>query len=64
MGHNLFSFFYIKCFGYEYVNGLKNYSDYSPNPLITFHLIAITIRGFLIIKKFFRLAKKFENADY
>ena len=33
-----FSFIFLKCSGYEYVEGVKNYSDYSPNPLnsITF----------------------------
>ena len=29
-----FSFIFLKCSGYEYVEGVKNYSDYSPNPLI------------------------------
>ena len=33
-----FSFIFLKCSGYEYVEGVKNYSDYSPNPFnsITF----------------------------
>ena len=29
-----FSFIFLKYSGYEYVEGVKNYSDYSPNPLI------------------------------
>ena len=29
-----FSFLYLKCSGYEYVEGVKNYNDYSPNPFI------------------------------
>ena len=27
-----FSFIFLKCSGYEYVEGVINYSDYSPNP--------------------------------
>ena len=29
-----FSFIFLKCSGYEYFEGVKNYSDSSPNPLI------------------------------
>ena len=47
----------------EYVEGVKNYSDYSPNPLIVLPLLAGAYGGFLIIKKAFRLAKQFENAE-
>ena len=43
--------------------GVKNYSDYSPNPLIVLTLLAGAYGGFLIIKKAFRLAKQFENAE-
>ena len=43
--------------------GVKNYSDYSPNPLIVLPLLAGAYGGFLIIKKAFRLAKHFENAE-
>ena len=57
-----FSFIFLKCSGYEYVEGVKNYSDYSPNPLIL-PLLAGAYGGFLIIKKAFRLAKQFENAE-
>ena len=57
-----FSFIFLKFSGYKYVEGLKNYSDYSPNLLIVFPLHAGAYGGFLIIKKAFRLAKQFENA--
>ena len=55
-----FSFIFLKCSGYEYVEGVKNYS---PNPLIVLPLLAGLYGGFLIIKKAFRLAKQFENAE-
>jgi len=58
-----FSFIFLKCSGYEYVEGVKNYSNYSPNPLIVLPLLAGAYGGFLIIKKAFRLAKQFENAE-
>ena len=58
-----FSFIFLKCSGYKYVEGVKNYSDYSPNPLIILPLLAGAYGGFLIIKKSFRLAKQFENAE-
>ena len=58
-----FSLFFFKCSGYEYVDGVKNYSEYSPNPLIVLPLLAGVYGGFLIIKKAFRLAKQFENAE-
>ncbi|ABB50091.1 conserved hypothetical protein [Prochlorococcus marinus str. MIT 9312] len=58
-----FSFGFLKCSGYEYVDGVKNYSEYSPNPLIVLPLLAVAYGGFLIIKKAFRLAKQFENAE-
>tara|TARA_Y100000589_G_scaffold102778_1_gene97032 strand:- start:383 stop:694 length:312 start_codon:yes stop_codon:yes gene_type:complete len=57
-----FSFLYLKCSGYEYVEGVKNYNDYSPNPLLIIPLSAASYGIFLIIKKAFRLAKQFENA--
>ena len=57
------SFIFLKCSGYEYVEGVKNYSDYSPNPSIVLPLLAGAYGGFLIIKKAFRLAKQFENAE-
>ena len=57
------SFLYLKCSGYEYVDGIKNYQDYSPNPFIILPLIAGAYGGFRIIRKAFRLAKQFENAN-
>ena len=58
-----FSLCFLKCSGYEYVDGVKNYSEYSLNPLIVLPLLAGAYGGFLIIKKAFRLAKQFENAE-
>ena len=57
-----FSFLYLKCSGYEYVEGVKNYSEYSPNRLIVIPILAGFYGIYLIIKKAFRLAKQFENA--
>ena len=57
-----FSFIFLKCSGYEYVEGVKNYSDYSLNPLIVLPLLEEVYGVFLIIKKAFRLTKQFENA--
>ncbi len=57
-----FSFLYLKCSGYEYVDGVKNYNDYSPNPLIIIPTLTGAYGIFLIIKKAFRLAKQFETA--
>ena len=57
-----FSFLYLKCSGYKYVEGVKDYNDYSPNPLIILPLLAGGYGIFLIIRKAFRLAKQFENA--
>ena len=58
-----FSLCFLKCSGYEYVDGVKNYSEFSPNPLIVLPLLAGAYGGFLIIKKAFKLAKQFENAE-
>ena len=57
------TFLYLKCSGYEYVDGVKNYSNYSTNPLIILPLIARAYGGFFIIKKAFRLAKQFEKTE-
>ena len=57
-----FSFIFLKCSGYEYVEGVKNYSDYSPKPFMLLPLLAGACGGFLIIKEDLRLAKQFENA--
>ena len=58
-----FSFLFIKCSGYKYVDGVKSYSDYNTTPLIVFPLIAGAYGAFLIIRKTFRLAKQFESAE-
>ena len=65
VGWNLtiFSFLYLKCSGYEYIEGVKNYSDYNPNPLIVLPILAAIYGIFLIIKKAFRLAKQFETVE-
>ena len=57
------SFIFLNYSDYEYFDGVINYSDYSPNPLIVLTLLAGAYGGFLIIKKAFRLAKQFENAE-
>ena len=58
-----FRFLFLICSGYEYVDGVKNYSEYSPNPLIVLPLLAGAYGGFLILKKLFRLENQFENAE-
>tara|TARA_B100000900_G_C20600444_1_gene725309 strand:- start:5666 stop:5980 length:315 start_codon:yes stop_codon:yes gene_type:complete len=55
-----FSFLFLKCSGYEYIEGTKEISDMSLNPLIIFPLIAGAYGVVLIIKKAFRLARQFE----
>ena len=57
-----FSFLYLKCSGYEYVEGVKDFNNYSPNPLIILPTIAGAYGIYLIIRKAFRLAKQFENS--
>ncbi|WP_269623991.1 hypothetical protein [Prochlorococcus marinus] len=57
------SFLYFKCSGIEYVDGVKNSSNYSPNPLIVLPLLAGLYGIYLILRKGFRLAKQFENAE-
>tara|TARA_B100000212_G_scaffold328573_1_gene292947 strand:+ start:76 stop:387 length:312 start_codon:yes stop_codon:yes gene_type:complete len=57
-----FSFLFLKCSGYEYAEGVKNYNEYSPNPLIIIPILAGFYGIFLIIRKAFRLAKQFEKA--
>ena len=59
----LTTFGFLKCSGYEYVEGVKNYSDYSPNPWIVLPTIAGIYGLVLIVRKAFRLAKQFENAE-
>ena len=36
------SLLFLKCSGYVYVEGVKNYSDYSPNPLIVLPCLLYT----------------------
>ena len=57
------SFLFLKCSGIQYVDGVKDYSNYSPNPYIILPLIAGLYGIYLIIRKGFRLAKQFENAE-
>ena len=57
------SFFYLKCSGIEYVDGVKDYSNYSTNPFIVLPLIAGLYGAYLIIRKAFKLAYQFENAE-
>ena len=57
------SFLFLKCSGIEYVDGVKDFSNYNPNPLIVLPLIAGLYGVYLIIRKGFRLAKQFENAE-
>ena len=57
-----FSFTFLKGSSFKYFESAKNYSYYSPNPLIVLPLLAGSYGGFLIINKAFRLAKQFENA--
>ncbi len=42
---------FLKCSGYEYVEGVKNYSDYTPNSFIALPLLSGSFGGFLIINK-------------
>ena len=64
-GWNLtfFTFLALKCSGYEYAEGVKNYSDYSPNPFIILPILVGIFGGYRIIKKAFRIAKQFESAE-
>ena len=53
---------YLKCEGVEYIDGVKNYADYSPNPLLIIPMAAALYGIVLIIRKTLKLAKQFENA--
>ena len=57
------SFGYFKCSGYEYVDGVKNYADYSPSPWIIIPTVIGLYGLALVVRKAFRLAKQFENAE-
>tara|TARA_Y100001978_G_C23568379_1_gene372849 strand:- start:470 stop:775 length:306 start_codon:yes stop_codon:yes gene_type:complete len=61
LGWNIifFSFAYIKCSGY--VNDIKDYDNYSTNPLIIAPIIAGLYGIFLIIRKAFKIARQFEK---
>ena len=62
-GLTSFSFLYLKCSGYTYTEGVKDYSNYELNPLIVLPIIAGIYGAFLILKKSFKLAKQFESAE-
>ncbi len=57
------SLMFLQCSGAEYIDGVKDYSNYSPNPFVILPLIAGAYGGYSIIRKAFRLARQFENAD-
>tara|TARA_Y100001970_G_scaffold294233_1_gene448879 strand:+ start:2557 stop:2874 length:318 start_codon:yes stop_codon:yes gene_type:complete len=57
------SFLFLKCSGYEYVDGIKNYSNYNASPYLIIPFIAGLYGIYLIIRKLFRLSKQFENAE-
>ena len=57
------SFLYFKCSGIN-ANDVKDFTNFStPNPLIVLPLIAGLYGIYLILRKAFRLAKQFENAN-
>lgn len=58
-----FSFLYLKCSSYVYVDGIKDYENYSTNPFIIAPLIAGGYGIYLILRKLFRIAKQFEKAE-
>ncbi len=62
-GAVIMSFGYLKCSGYEYIDGVKNYADYSPNAWIILPTVAGIYGVVLVVRKAFRLAKQFENAE-
>ena len=51
------------CHGYDYVDGAKNYSDMTINPLIIVPVGLGIYGGFLILRKAFRLLRAFEMAE-
>ena len=51
------------CQGYEYADGVKNYSNMDINPIIILP-IGLGVYGItLVIRKGFRLLRSFENAE-
>ncbi len=57
------SFLFLKCSGIEYVDGVKDYSSYSPNPFIVLPFIADLYRIYSIIPKGFRISRQFDYAE-
>ena len=55
--------FLSPCHGYDYVDGAKNYSDMTINPLIIVPVGLGIYGGFLILRKAFRLLRAFEMAE-
>ena len=58
-----FSFLYLKFSSYVYVDGIKDYENYSTNTFIIEPFIADGYGIYLILRKSFRIAKQFEKAD-
>ena len=52
-----FTILYTICFGYYYVDGVKNYTDNFPNPLIVFLLLAWAHGGDYFNYKAFQISK-------
>ena len=59
----LVSFSYLKESGYEYIDGVKNYSNYSLNPLIILPFLGGGIGCILIIRKMFRSMINYTESD-
>ncbi len=55
--------FLSPCHGYDYVEGSKNISDFSTNPLIIAPLALGAYGGILVLRKGFRLLRQFETAE-
>ena len=51
------------CNGYDYVDGVKSYSEFNINPLIILPLSLGLYGGLLVLRKAFRLLKSFELAE-
>jgi len=57
----VFIFIYFKCSGYEYIDGVKNYSDYSPNPLIIIPILSAIFGISRVIIKILNLLRIYES---
>ncbi len=55
--------FLSPCNGYDYAEGVKKYSEVSPNPLIILPLGLGVYGATLVIRKAFRLLRSFESAE-